>query len=110
MMRNRQDRCFSIEPNHLSVQLAASLELDQELLAALNNREPEYIFAAESWFVIPSDSRSRASMLVNVDAGSVRLQLRLRRPRQCKPLLRCSEEIPSCFCDATTFRRQSSSS
>ena len=62
------------------VQLAASLELDQELLAALNNREPEHIFAAESWFVIPFDSRSRASMLVNVDAGSVRASAPIAPP------------------------------
>ena len=63
---------FQLNRTTSLVQLAASLGLQPSELAAFNHCDVDHVFAAGSWFVIPSASRGRASMLVNVDASTAR--------------------------------------
>ncbi|MEC8441813.1 MAG: LysM peptidoglycan-binding domain-containing M23 family metallopeptidase [Cyanobacteriota bacterium] len=53
-------------------QLAASLDVDVQSLAALNDQPMNHVFESGTWFAVSSDRRSVASMLVSVASDSAR--------------------------------------
>ena len=60
--------------------LAASLDLDSADLAEINGQPENHVFRSGSWFAIPTGAKNRASMLVGVDADSVRTEPPITAP------------------------------
>ena len=60
--------------------LAASLDLTTAELAQINDQPESHVFRSGSWFAIPAEVRERASMLVNVEADSIRTEPPITAP------------------------------
>ena len=76
------------EPTSL-IRLAASLELTSAEFAEINGQNESHVFSSGSWFAIPAKSRERASMLVRVEADSIRTEPPITAP----PLVQSTASI-----------------
>ena len=70
---NRHSGFVSSNAQSLS-RLAAGLDLPSAELARINDQPESHVFRSGSWFAIPAEARERASMLVSVEADSIRTQ------------------------------------
>ena len=71
---------FRLRQRKSLVRLAASLDLDSEQLAEINDQPEDYVFRSGSWFAIPTEVRDRAEILFAVEAESVRTELPITPP------------------------------
>ena len=60
--------------------LAVSLDLQTAEFAEINDQPESHMFRSGSWFAIPAESRGRASMLVRVEADSIRTEPPITEP------------------------------
>ena len=65
---------FRLQQRTALSRLAAGLDLPSAELARINDQPESHVFRSGSWFAIPAEARERASMLVSVEADSIRTQ------------------------------------
>ena len=71
---------FRLQQRTALSRLAAGLDLPSAELARINDQPESHVFRSGSWFAIPAEARERASMLVNIEADSIRSEPPITAP------------------------------